>query len=45
MEDTDAAIVIVKTGVNPALRRVSRAHGVSLAGHNEVFSQPSLASS
>ena len=31
MEDNDATILIIKTGQNPALRHISRTHGVSVS--------------
>ena len=40
MEDNDATITIVKTGRNPALRHVSRTHGVNVVWLHEVFQNP-----
>jgi hypothetical protein len=36
MDDIDAAILIAKTGTNPAVRHLSRAHGMSVAWFSEV---------
>ena len=40
MDDKDATIVIIKTGKNPALRHVSRTHGVNVAWLHETFRRP-----
>ena len=42
MEDNDATILNVKTGKNPALRHISRTHGVNVAWLHEVFQKPEL---
>ena len=40
MEDNDATILIIKTGRNPALRHISRTHGVNVAWLHEIFQRP-----
>ena len=40
VEDDDATMSIIKTGKNPALRHVSRTHGVNVAWLHEVFQRP-----
>jgi hypothetical protein len=40
MEDNDATILIIKSGKNPALRHISRTHGVNVSWLHEVFQKP-----